>query len=77
MDDDDYKGDTDAKIDGLDPELAALMNNSPTRRNVEPMKISIKLQYVQNFENVSEKARPLLEKLMKPIKLIIMDVSYS
>ncbi|KAI8050148.1 ubiquitin-2 like Rad60 SUMO-like-domain-containing protein, partial [Gilbertella persicaria] len=65
----------DAQIEDLDPELAALLENSQNKPEThsEPQKISIRLQYQHNLAELSEKSKSLVEKLMKPIKIIIMD----
>jgi hypothetical protein len=64
-------------IEDLDPSLQALLSessNEPTSAH-QPQKISIKLQYVHNFTNVSNRVQEVITKLLKPIKIIIMDVS--
>ncbi|KAI8378731.1 ubiquitin-2 like Rad60 SUMO-like-domain-containing protein [Choanephora cucurbitarum] len=63
---------TDDDIDvDLDPELAAAYVSH--RSDVEPQKVTIKLQYQHNFTSISEKSQHLLAKLMKPIKVVIMN----
>ncbi|KAI8327835.1 hypothetical protein BD560DRAFT_417646 [Blakeslea trispora] len=55
----------------LDPELAAALNK--VEQTAVPQKVTIKLQYQHNFTSISEKSQQLLTKLMKPIKVMIMD----
>jgi hypothetical protein len=58
---------------GLDPELQKLVQNRSKVDQAEPNKIDLKIQYV-NENDVDEKYRTLLVKLMKPIKIRVMDV---
>jgi hypothetical protein len=58
---------------GLDPELQKLVQNRSKVDQAEPNKIDLKIQYV-NENDVDEKYRALLVKLMKPIKIRVMDV---
>lgn len=66
----------DTSIDDLDPDLAALVSNpSSMREERQAQKIQLKIQYVHNIENISGKAKPILDTLMKPIRIYIMDAS--
>ncbi|KAI8884460.1 hypothetical protein K501DRAFT_332646 [Backusella circina FSU 941] len=59
-------------MEGLDPELQKLINNKSKVDHTQPNKIDLKIQYV-NENTVDEKYRVLVEKLMKPIKIRVMD----
>lgn len=71
---DDDEDEEAGAIENLDPELEALLHSTPNRVVHEPEKITIKLQYVLDDSNFSEKQKRLAEKLVKPMKMIIMDV---
>ncbi|KAI9271351.1 hypothetical protein BY458DRAFT_509753 [Sporodiniella umbellata] len=63
---------TDVGIDDLDPDLAIYLkedNNKP----VEPKKITIKLQYVTPEHATDSQYTAIIEKLLKPMKVIVMN----
>jgi hypothetical protein len=60
-------------MEGLDPELQKLVQNRSKVDQTEPNKIDLKIQYV-NENDVDERYRELLVKMMKPIKIRVMDV---
>lgn len=62
-------------IEDLDPELAALMNESTSTSSTQPLKVTVRLHYVHSFEVTTERAQEILKTLMKPVKVILMDVS--
>ncbi|KAG2196575.1 hypothetical protein INT47_004878 [Mucor saturninus] len=60
-------------IEDLDPELAALMNESTTTSSTQPLKVTVRLHYVHSLEVTTERAQEILKSLMKPVKVILMD----
>lgn len=62
-------------IDDLDPELAALLKESSSSDSTQPLKVTVRLHYVHNLEVASDRAKEILQHLMKPVKVILMDVS--
>ncbi|KAI7882302.1 ubiquitin-2 like Rad60 SUMO-like-domain-containing protein [Mucor mucedo] len=60
-------------IEDLDPELAALMNESTSTSSTQPLKVTVRLHYVHSFEVTTERAQEILKTLMKPVKVILMD----
>lgn len=66
-----------AEIEDLDPELAALLNETTSSNSIQPLKVTVRLHYVHNFETVSDRAKEVLQGLVKPVKVILMDVSIN
>lgn len=62
-------------IEGLDPELAALLNESTSDSLTQPLKVTVRLQYVHTFESGTDQTQGTLNGLLKPVKVILMDVS--
>lgn len=63
----------DTDIEDLDPDLAAFLKES-NETAIEPQKITIKLQYVVPKQSVSDAYKVIIEKLSKPMKVIVMNV---
>lgn len=64
-----------AELEDLDPELEAYLKESADSNQRQPLKVKIKLQYTHNFTNVSGRAMEMIKTLMKPVQVVIMDVS--
>jgi hypothetical protein len=67
----------DTAIEDLDPDLAALLSSpSSLTQERQAQKIQLKIQYVHNLASISDKTKLVLDALMKPIRIFVMDVSY-
>lgn len=64
-----------AELEDLDPELEAYLKESADSNQSQPLKVTLRLQYTHNFTDVSGRAMEMIKTLMKPVKVIIMDVS--
>ncbi|KAG1048327.1 hypothetical protein G6F43_009274 [Rhizopus delemar] len=62
----------DTDIEDLDPDLAAFLKES-NETAIEPQKITIKLQYVVPKQSVNDAYKVIIEKLSKPMKVIVMN----
>jgi hypothetical protein len=79
-------------IEDLDPELASLVTDeeqytassssssldaSTKSSATVPQKIQIKVSYVSLLETVDPAVQAILDTLSKPVKIIMLDVSYQ
>ncbi|CAO3656207.1 unnamed protein product [Mucor hiemalis] len=63
----------DDDIEDLDPELAKLLREMPSTHARKASKVSIRINYVHNFTDLSESTKAVMDKLIKPVKIIILD----
>lgn len=59
----------------MDPELEAFLKEAGEHNHRKPLKVTMRLQYLHNFTDLSAQAMEMIQILMKPVKVIIMDVS--
>ncbi|KAI9275064.1 hypothetical protein EDC94DRAFT_591974 [Helicostylum pulchrum] len=72
-DDDDDVAVPGAELEDLDPELEAYLRESADSNQSQPLKVTMRLQYTHNFTDISGRAMEMIQTLMKPVKVIIMN----
>lgn len=78
-DDDDIEDEirlADDDIEDLDPDLAKILRETPSIHTRQASKVLIRITYMHNFTQVSNTTKAFIDQLMKPVKIILLDVSF-